>query len=117
MQGFAADMRYQLSTKQQVVTASDNFPFVMQGIPAINLVRRGVDPKLGRGYGHTAADTLDKVSEVALRDSAMVVARLVLRLADHAGPLGRRRSQDEVRAMLIAQGLEEPLRAQNKWPF
>ncbi len=117
LQALAADMRYRLSTKQKMVTASDNFPFVMQGIPAINLVRRGVDPRLGRGYGHTAADTLDKVSEVDLRDSAMVAARLVLRVASHQGPLGRRRSQDEVRDMLIGQGLEEPLKAQDKWPF
>ncbi len=100
-----------------MVAATDNFPFVMQGIPAINLVRRGVDPRLGRGYGHTAADTLDKVSEVDLRESAMVAARLVLRAASHQGPLGRRRTQDEVRDMLIGQGLEEPLKAQNKWPF
>jgi len=117
LQGFAADMRYQLGLKQKVVTASDNFPFVMQGIPAINQVRRGVDPRLGRGYGHTAADTLDKVSEVDLRESAMVAARLVLRAASHTGPLGRRRSQDEVRDMLIGQRLEEPLKAQGKWPF
>ena len=117
LQGFAADMRYRLSTKQKMVTASDNFPFVMQGIPAINLVRRGVDPRLGRGYGHTAADTLDKVSEVDLRESAMVAARLVLRAASHQGPLGRRRTQDEVRDILVGQGLEEPLKAQNKWPF
>ena len=117
LQALAADMRYRLGLKQRVVTASDNFPFVMQGIPAINLVRRGVDPRLGRGYGHTAADTLDKVSEVALRESAMEAARLVLRAASHQEPLGRRRNQDEVRDMLIGQGLEEPLKAQDKWPF
>ena len=117
LQALAADMRYQLELKQKVVTASDNFPFVMQGIPAINLVRRGTDPRLGRGYGHTAADTLDKVSEVHLRESAMVAARLVLRAASHQAPLGRRRSQDEVRDMLIGQRLEEPLKAQDKWPF
>jgi Zn-dependent M28 family amino/carboxypeptidase len=117
LQGFAADMRYQLSLNNQVVTASDNFPFVMQGIPATNLVRRGLDPRLGRGYGHTAADTFDKVSEVDLRESAMVAARLLLRVATHEGPLAQRRSQDEVRNMLISQGLEEPLKAQGKWPF
>jgi Zn-dependent M28 family amino/carboxypeptidase len=117
LQGFAADMRYPLSLNNQVVTASDNFPFVMQGIPATNLVRRGLDPRLGRGYGHTAADTFDKVSEVDLRESAMVAARLLLRVATHEGPLAQRRSQDEVRNMLISQGLEEPLKAQGKWPF
>ncbi len=89
----------------------------MQGIPAINLVRRGRDPHLGRGYGHTAADTLDKVSEVDLRESAMVAARVLLRAANHKGALARRRSQDEVRDMLVGYGLEESLKAQDKWPF
>ncbi len=117
LKGFAADMHYQFSLNDRIVTASDNFPFLMEGIPAINLTRRGRDPYLGRGYGHTAADTLDKVSEVDLRESAMVAARLLLRAASHDGPLGRRRSQDEVRDMLISQGLEEPLKAQDKWPF
>jgi len=46
-----------------------------------------------------------------------VAARLVLRAASHDGPLARRRSQDEVRDILIGQGLEEPLKAQGKWPF
>ena len=63
------------------------------------------------------ADTLDKVSEVELRESAMVAARLLLRLATHEDAIGHKRSQDDVRQILLDHGLEESLRAQGKWPF
>jgi hypothetical protein len=63
------------------------------------------------------ADTLDKVSEVELRESAMVVARLLLRLADYQGAIGRRRTSDEIKQIIVEHDLEEPLKAQGKWPF
>lgn len=114
---FAENMRHPLTVSDNIVTAADNFPFVMAGVPAINLQAKKRDVSAGRGYGHTAADTLDKVNEVDLKISAAVMARVLLRLADYGGELGRHRSRSEVRQMLIDQGLERPLRAQGKWPF
>ncbi|MGD2177408.1 MAG: peptidase M28, partial [Anaerolineae bacterium] len=74
-------------------------------------------PGLGRGFGHTRADTLDKVDEVELRESAMVAARLLVRLANHGESIGRKRTTEEVKQILLDHGLEEPLKAQDKWPF
>jgi hypothetical protein len=89
----------------------------MQGIPALMMLARTENPALGRGFGHTAADTLDKVAEVDLKASTMTVARMLARLADHNGSLGARKSRDEIRQILVDQDLERPLRAQDKWPF
>lgn len=114
--GFAREMGYPLGFKQQVESASDHFPYWMRGVPAAYLYAER-PPGLGRGFGHTAADTLDKVDPVELRETVMVAARLLLRLADHPGPIGRRRSREALQGILVAQGLEKPLRAQNKWPF
>jgi hypothetical protein len=72
---------------------------------------------LGRGFGHTRADTLDKVDEIELRESAMVAARLLLRLADYQAAIGRKRSIDEIKQILLDHDLEGPLKAQGKWPF
>lgn len=60
---------------------SDHYPFTRNGIPAIALVgsRRGL--KLG-GYGHTAADTCDKIPTEQLCDAASLAARIVLRAAN-----------------------------------
>jgi len=114
--GFAREMAYPLELSNRVGTASDHFPYFLRGVPVASMFARR-QPGLGRGFGHTMADTLDKVDEVELRESAMVAARLLLRLADHPDAVGRKRSQDEIKAILLAHDLEEPLRAQDKWPF
>jgi len=113
---FAREMGYALDLTDRVGTASDHFPYFVRGVPVAFVFSRQ-PPGLGRAFGHTRADTLDKVSEVELRESAMVAARLVLHLANHDGDIGRKRSPQEIKQILIDQGLEEPLRAQDKWPF
>jgi hypothetical protein len=47
----------------------------------------------------------------------MVAARALLRLATSADSIGRHRKPEEIKAILIAQELEEALRAQGKWQF
>ena len=113
---FTREMGYPLELTNGVGTASDHFPYFLRSVPVASMFARR-PPGLGRGFGHTSADTLDKVSEVELRESAMVAARLILRLANHDGDIGRRRSSQEIKQILIDQDLEEPLRAQDKWPF
>jgi hypothetical protein len=105
-----------LDLNNQVGTTSDHFPYFMRGVPVASMFARR-PPGLGRGFGHTMADTLDKVSEVELRESAMVAARLLLRLADHQDAIGRKRTADEIKQILLDHDLEEPLKAQGKWPF
>jgi len=117
LRGYAQDFGYPLSLRDRVVTASDNFPFFMQGIPAIMMLARTENPALGRGFGHTAADTLDKVAEVDLKAATMTITRMLARLANHQGSLGARKTQSELKQILIEQDLERPLRAQDKWPF
>lgn len=114
---FSRSMGHPLTVSERIATAADNFPFLVAGVPAINLQAKPLDLSAGRGYGHTAADTLDKVAEVDLKASAAVMARVLLRLASYDDSLGRHRSRDEIRQMLIDQHLERPLRAQDKWPF
>jgi hypothetical protein len=113
---FVREMGYPLSLRNRVNTASDHFPYFMRGVPSASLFANR-PPGLGRGFGHTRADTLDKVDEAELRESAMVAARLLLRLANHDESIGRKRTAAEVRQILLDHGLEEPLKAQDKWPF
>ncbi|MBI5032036.1 MAG: M28 family peptidase [Chloroflexi bacterium] len=113
----AKETRYPLKLSEKVVTASDNFPFFMEGIPAIMMTAREENRTLGRGFGHTAMDTLDKVNERDMKECAMVAARVLLRLAEWDKPIARRRTPDEIKAILVSQDLEQPLKAQDKWPF
>lgn len=109
--------RYPLKLTEKIFTASDHFPFLMQGVPAITMTAHEENRALGRGYGHTAMDTLDKVNEREMKESAMVAARVLLRLAQHDGSVGRHRTAEEIKQLFIAQDLEQPLRAQDKWHF
>ncbi|MEW5720139.1 MAG: M20/M25/M40 family metallo-hydrolase [Chloroflexota bacterium] len=113
----AQETGYALKLSDRVVTASDNFPFFMEGVPAIMMVAKENDRALGRGFGHTAMDTLDKVNERDMKECAMVAARALLRLAASPDSSGRHRAPEEIKEILIAQELEEALRAQGKWQF
>lgn len=113
---FTRRMGYPMELSNRISTASDHFPYFLRGVPVASMFARR-PPGQGRGFGHTMADTLDKVSEVELRESAMVAARLLLRLANHQGAIGRGRSRDQIKTILLEHDLEESLKAQGKWPF
>jgi len=92
---------------------SDHWPFVARGVPA--LLVSSDDGDRGRGWGHTRADTLDKLERRTLREGAIIVAALV---ADLAG-VDRipRRDPADVAADLAAQDLDEGMRVTGDWPF
>ena len=113
----AKETGYALKLSEKIVTASDNFPFFMEGVPAVTMLAKDHDRALGRGFGHTAMDTLYKVNERDMKECAIVAARVLLHLATHPDSIGRHRKPEEIKEILIAQELEEALRAQGKWPF
>jgi Zn-dependent M28 family amino/carboxypeptidase len=59
---------------------SDHAPFVEKGIPAIWQLSKVAPGVFNRGWGHTSADTLDKIDERELREAAMMAGMIVLRL-------------------------------------
>jgi Iap family predicted aminopeptidase len=110
-------MAADLDVGEYLVPFSDQFPFTLQGLPSAFIHTSG-DRSGQRGWGHTAADTLDKVSVQAIRLAAGTVGRMVLRAAlDEAAWPGRHRTRDEVKATLQAQGVEPLMRAEGVWPF
>ena len=92
---------------------SDHWPFVARGIPA--LLVSSDDGDRGRGWGHTRADTLDKLERRTLREGAILVTELVAELA--AGDPIPRRDPEAVAADLEAQDLAAGMRATGDWPF
>ena len=114
----ATAMRYPLGVENHGSAYSDHFPFVMSRIPTGSLV--STDPSanlVGRGWGHTASDTVDKVQPLPLQIAAMLAARIVLRVAADQEWPGRRRTPEEVDQLLEAEGLTEYLRKTGRLPF
>ncbi|WP_254273109.1 M28 family peptidase [Haloarcula marina] len=91
---------------------SDHWPFVRWGVPGIHVMSE--TGKLGRGWGHTHADTLEKLEVRTLREQAVLVTELALTLTettvDH-------RSPDDIAAALEAERLAEGMRITGDWPY
>lgn len=73
-----------MTTSKGTSAASDHRPFYMQGVPTIYTHAEPPPqrPVIGRGWGHTSADTMEKADPRNLQEGAMVLARLLTRLAN-----------------------------------
>ncbi len=69
---------------------SDHFPFFLMGAPSISL-GRPLD-QFARGLSHTRADTFDKVNFKDVKEAPLVVARLVMRVANGPERIARHTS-------------------------
>ncbi|MDP2872927.1 MAG: M28 family peptidase [Bacillota bacterium] len=96
---------------------SDHFPFVLAGVPAGSYARMDAPATGVRGWGHTAADTLDKVSPANLQSSAQHIARLMLHLSNAEDWPARLQTQAEIEAILKRYELDEVLRLELRYPF
>jgi Iap family predicted aminopeptidase len=93
LERWSEEMALGFAVGQSVSAYSDHFPFFMAGVPtgSMQSVKRTM---AGRGYGHTAYDTVDKVELKALREAATLAARLALRIASEpAWPAAQREEQ------------------------
>jgi len=95
---------------------SDHFPFSEKGVQAVWAVPS--HPASGGGWGHTAADTLDKLEPRLLRQTAASATRLLLRMTACADSLPKvRKTPEQVKQSLIDAGFEKSLRFKDLWPF
>jgi Zn-dependent M28 family amino/carboxypeptidase len=80
---FVDEIQYPTSVSEGTSAASDHWPFYMQGVPAIYLHAEPSMQQLvvGRGWGHTTADMMDKVDPRNLQEGAMLLSRMLLRMA------------------------------------
>lgn len=101
-----------IAIEDRIHPFSDHWPFVRRGVPALQLHSKSGER--GRGWGHTHADTRDKVDARNLREHAILVALLVRKLAtvDDMPRLTR----DTVVEGLRERDLEHGMRAADIWP-
>lgn len=111
-----------IELQEQPHPFSDQWPFVMRGVPALQLHSTPDEPTAGvgglaadrgRGWGHTTADTRDKIDVRNVREHAMLTALLVRELADRQPP---RLDGDRLRAAFREAEFEPGMRAAGLWP-
>ena len=89
---------------------TDAWPFVEEGIPAVTA--GSTSDGTGRGWGHTHADTLDKIDRRDLRALAVIYLGAVLELASDETELSRRSPSSAKR--LVDDSSERALRASGR---
>lgn len=116
-ESFANDHHYAFTIQDQLNSHSDHYPFALRGIPngTVNS-KDSTAGMIGRGWGHTEADTFDKIHLRGLQMSAILVARLMLLIAQADDFPAARRSQDEVREQLRANNLLERAEKAGRFP-
>jgi Zn-dependent M28 family amino/carboxypeptidase len=117
LERFLEEVGYPATVQEGTSAASDHWPFYMQGVPAIYLheepsMRQTVE---GRGWGHTTADTMDKVDPRNLVEGAVLLARLLLRFATQDEKIADRTPLDSIVAHLEKTGMRKTLEIEKKW--
>ena len=110
LEPFFSTARQQMNTEmpvgQKVHSYSDHFPFFLKGVPSSHMGDPEAPPG-GRGFGHTAYDTLDKVELENLRAASAAGARIALRCANADDFPAKRRTADAVQEIVDTDpGLE-----------
>jgi aminopeptidase YwaD len=120
----ASEMKVELPYFERVGPYSDHWPFYLHSVPCGS----GGDPEtirtsMGRGFGHSKYDTVDKVDLEYLRLAAANYTRLLLRVANVDKWMAKRKTQKEIKEFIKNQGydqtveLAERLKAYVKtWP-
>ncbi len=102
-----------LAVDDSIAPHGDQWAFVQEGIPAA--MASTSSSASGRGWGHTHADTLDKLDPRDLREMAVLIAEAVVRLAgDDVEPIHRDRSA--IRDALHDGAVTE-LKRGDRWPY
>jgi len=110
----ADDFDHPVSTIPELGPHSDHWPFVQWGVPGYHVMSETGGS--GRGWGHTYADTLDKLEPRDLREQSILLTELVVTLAADDREIPRR-DPEEIADQLEAEDLAEGMKITGDWPY
>ena len=103
-----------VSVSPQLGPHSDHWPYVQWGVPGYHVMSETGNE--GRGWGHTAADTLDKLDIRDLREQTYVLAELAVQLADDAVTI-EPRTPESIADQLEDEDLATGMKITGSWPY
>jgi aminopeptidase YwaD len=107
------DLGAPLSRRDTISPHGDQWAFVQEGVPAVMAYTESDGS--GRGWGHTHADTLDKLDVRDLRAVAVQLTESVLEVADADREIPQK-SREEIRDT-IDEGYVQELKRGGRWPY
>ncbi len=94
---------------------SDHFPFLAHGVPVLGISTQPVRPE-DRLYGHTRADTADKVYKEGLGECAAINAQLASHIANLSVRPVLQKSRAELEELFRQYEFDETLELLDVWP-
>jgi Zn-dependent M28 family amino/carboxypeptidase len=107
-------MGHPLDANPELNPHSDHWPYVQWGVPGYHV--RADTGDRGRGWGHTHADTLEKLEVRNLREQAILLTELVVDLASEETSVARR-DPEAIADQLAAEDLAEGMQVIGDWPY
>lgn len=97
--------------------SSDDWPFLISGVPTITAsgMRSAAEQSRGRGIDHTHADTVDKIDDLRARRAAMTLAQLLVSVASADQRPAPKLPRAEMFRRLEAAGVKSELMDQGRW--
>ncbi|MCC6775821.1 MAG: M20/M25/M40 family metallo-hydrolase [Hyphomicrobiales bacterium] len=97
--------------------SSDDWPFLVAGVPAITAsgMRSAAEQSRGRGIDHTQADTVDKIDDLRARQAAITLAQFLVAVANAPQRPGPKLPRAEMFARLEAAGVKQELMDNGRW--
>ncbi|QLG27940.1 M28 family peptidase [Halorarum halophilum] len=105
--------RHPIEVREEPHPFSDQWPFVRAGVPALQL--HSDSGERGRGWGHTHADTRDKVDDRNVREHGALAALLVRELAEESVEIPALDEYELEEAFREAE-FEPGMKAAGLWP-
>ncbi|GKZ13467.1 M28 family peptidase [Haladaptatus sp. T7] len=103
-----------ISTIPEQGPHSDHWPFVQWGVPGYHVMSETGDE--GRGWGHTFADTLDKLEVRDLREQAILLTELAVYLASDEFEV-EHKAPEEIADALEAEDQAAGMKIIGDWPY
>jgi Zn-dependent M28 family amino/carboxypeptidase len=110
----ADDLGHPVKTIPEQGPHSDHWPYVKWGVPGYHVMSETGDE--GRGWGHTYADSLDKLEIRDLREQTIVLTELAVRLAADEFEAARKDPEEIARA-LEDEDQAEGMKVIGDWPY
>jgi Zn-dependent M28 family amino/carboxypeptidase len=107
-------LRTPMTVTPELSTHSDHWSLVQWGVPGYHVYSDAHDG--GRGWGHTRADTLDKLDRRDLRSAVITLTDLTVEVARADREIAHRDPAD-VAASLEAQGMDAGMKVTGDWPY
>lgn len=110
----ASEFGHPITTTPEQGPHSDHWEYVKWGVPGYHVTAESGSE--GRGWGHTHADTLDKLEVRTFREQAVLLTALAVRLADEGFSVAHAAPED-IAAALEEENKAEGMKVTGDWPY